>query len=434
MKITGKDSGFEVADRKGTRFYEDDQVVSVNLQTKEKFSAGVLSYVSRTCIIHVANDKGDEEIVIKDKLKPGEFDPHADLIERLSENYAQRAREALAAGVRLAGDNWWLDSGSLTVKNKHEETVTPQSDLARIDIFDGNVCIWTRDVNDPILKVSCNSKNAFVLELILGPVIAGNDIDDSGEGLGHVLFERKPSTATIIALFMLGVAALLAAPVLLVLAFTGREPELFLIGAGVAVVLSPVFFVGGYASKRRTFRCHARGVHSDGLLGARELYYTDVASFVYSLTRHYTNGAYTGTALNMKFTPRDSSLKPIEYNKHTKKIDSDLDLIRDHISRVIAVEMYEQLQQDKPAAWTANSIFKPEGIEYRPSGFFGRKDWKLLEYSKVHGFDIQQGTFHLWEKDVDKSVLQEATSAENFFPGYYLLLMLTAPEDEQPAE
>ncbi len=434
MQITDKDNGFEVEDRRGVRRYEDDQVVSVSLDTTEKHSAGVLKHVNRTFVIHVAGPQGDEEIAIKDKLKPGEYDPHADLIRRLSENYAARARQALDAGMKLSGKNWTLDSGSLTVLNGQQEDVSSMGDLARIDVFDGNVCVWRRGVNDPILKTPVSSKNAFVLELILGPIVEANDITDDGDGLGHVLFERKASFATIVMLVILGVGSMLVIPVMLVLAVTDREPVPFLIIAGIACALVPTFFISAYASSRRVFRCQSRGVFSDGLLGSRELRYTDVASFQYGVTRHYTNGVYTGTNLNMKFTPRDKSQKAISYSVHSKKLDTEFDMIRDHIARVIASEMWERLGRGDEAPWTDNAVFDPDGIKYRPSGFFGRKDWKKLEYKNIHGFDIMQGTFHLWEKGVEKSVLQETTAAENFFPGYYLICMMSSDNEGQAEE
>jgi len=432
MTITDTGNGFEVDDRKGHRVYADDQVVSVALQLQEKHSEGMLKFVNRTFRINVASGTVDEEILLKDKLMAGDADPHAALIKRLSENYAERARQALDAGMRLSGVNWSLDNAALTVGESPNAVVTPLSELTRCDIFDGSVGVWARGANDPVLKAKCESKNAFVLDLLLSPIIEQNGIEDDGEGLGHILFERKPSMATIVAMYFLGVAGIVAALVLLAIVLTGpREPVPLLIGAGIAAVLAPVFLIGGYSNSRTVFRCQSRGVYSESIFGQRELLYSEVGSFVYSLTRHYYNGVYTGTAVNMKFTPRDKMQKPVAYKTQSKNIDNDLDLIRDHVSQVIAHEMGQQLHNNQPAPWTANTVFHPEGIEYRPQGFFGRKDWTMLKYADMQGFNIDQGNFHLWEKGVKKSVIQESTSAENFFPGYYLLMMMTEDDDAE---
>jgi hypothetical protein len=176
------------------------------------------------------------------------------------------------------------------------------------------------------------------------------------------------------------------------------------------------------------------GVYQSGLRGEKSLRYADVASFSYGATRHYYNGAYTGTSLNMNFQPlAQVDCKPVKYSTTVKNADEALDDLRDHISRVIAGRMSNELAQDGSVRWTSNLTFHQNGIQYTPSGFIGRKEPVLLPWDQFQGVDIQDGVFHLFEKNKPKSVMQENVSQANFFPGYYLLALLCSDDAEETA-
>jgi hypothetical protein len=83
--------------------------------------------------------------------------------------------------------------------------------------------------------------------------------------------------------------------------------------------------------------------------------------------------------------------------------------------------MARQLGAKEPARWTPNLRFLPEGIEYRPAGFFGRKEPVVVPFCEIYSYQIHQGKFFLWARGQKKPVIREAMTKPNFFPGYYLL-------------
>ena len=124
----------------------------------------------------------------------------------------------------------------------------------------------------------------------------------------------------------------------------------------------------------------------------------------------------------------------ISYGVRSKGDDDDLDSLRDHVSRIVAARMFEQFQAGRPVVWTSNLEFTPEGIRYRPSGFLGRKESQLLPFAEYGDYDLKQGVFHLFARGRTKPIMTEQLGAENFYPGYFLLLMLLhQPAAEQVA-
>jgi hypothetical protein len=91
---------------------------------------------------------------------------------------------------------------------------------------------------------------------------------------------------------------------------------------------------------------------------------------------------------------------------------------------MIAVRMAQRLAAQEVVAWTPSLRFLPEGIEYRPTGFLGRKEPVVIPYPDIANWTVDQGAFCLWVKDRKKPVVREDTSRPNFFPGFYLLLSL----------
>jgi hypothetical protein len=183
--------------------------------------------------------------------------------------------------------------------------------------------------------------------------------------------------------------------------------------------------VGALHTHRMAFRCHEYGVHQSGLTGTRQLRYLEVASFSYAATRHFVNGSYTGTSFALSFDPvAERAGQRIAYRTQLPNSDDELDNLRDHISKVIAGRMARELNAGQPVAWTPNLRFVPEGLEFRPSGFFGRKEPFVLPYHEIANFELQQGVFHVWKRGGTKSVVQEPVSQPNFFPGFFLLLSM----------
>ena len=153
--------------------------------------------------------------------------------------------------------------------------------------------------------------------------------------------------------------------------------------------------------------------------------FADVGSFTYSATRHYHNGAYVGTFINLKFEPLpECDVRPIAYNTSVMGEDASLEELRDFISRAIAARMADRIAAGQPVKWTNNLTFLPNGLEYRRGGLLGRKAAEMLLYCDYHGYGLDHGTFSVYRKGAKKAVMTESASAPNFFPGFYLLQLL----------
>lgn len=413
--------GFTVRDQSGERTYEDEDIVSLDLDTRNVYNQGVFKGVDRTFRVKVSAEPLRFEM--HNRISIGEVDPLGWFVSRNINKYRDRANEALDAGIKLTGKAWSVSQAGIAAGNL--PAVIPFDELQAVGLFDGNVCVWRRGADEAVLRVPVRSENAFLLQLILAtriPERAEDPDDAQQEGLGRVLFERKGSRATRVVLWILAGLQIPLSLMALGIGLARREPIPILIGLGIALAAAAAIW-GIVVNRRWVFRCHQRGVFKRGALSETRLRYADVTSFSYSATRQYYNGVYIGTALNMVLTPGGNG-KSVKFSQTVQNADEDLDELRNHISRVLATRMLTQLAAGERVVWTRHLTLLPTGIEYRPSGFTGRKDPVLLPFEQLHAFDIQQGTFHLWEKGKEKSVMQESVGEANFFPGYYALSLV----------
>jgi hypothetical protein len=177
------------------------------------------------------------------------------------------------------------------------------------------------------------------------------------------------------------------------------------------------------------FRCHESGVSRRTRRATTTIRYRDVASYTYRATRHFVNGAYTGTTMSMEFLSRtELGRERIDWNASLQGMDEALEGLRDHISKVIAIRWLDELKAGKPVDWTSNLRLLPDGVEYRPSGFLGKKDWVKVEFGSLGGTSMEKGVFYLFVKETKGSVIGEPVSAPNFFPGYYVLMLVLSPK------
>jgi hypothetical protein len=67
---------------------------------------------------------------------------------------------------------------------------------------------------------------------------------------------------------------------------------------------------------------------------------------------------------------------------------------------------------------------------------FGRKDFEFLPFESYGGQNMEQGVFYLFSNLQPKPITNEQCSAENFYPGFVLLLQLchSAPVESPPPE
>ncbi len=432
MWVEDTGDGFVVTERSETRVLGDDDVTAISFTSKKLFANGVPSKMQRTCRLWVADER--HPIELKNKFKLVDPDPLANLLQRLMHRTQANLERILTEGGQIKSDAWRLDNEAFRTVVDRTKIVVPVTELTECGLFDGKMCVWRSGEDDAFARFTLDSPNTCLLPLLLTKHLeqASSQRDEGDEsGLGRVLFERRAKGTT---RFLLFAGAFVIGLVGLGLMFDPQMPTQVI--GGLVLLGSAGLGLSGFALKHSTFRCQQRGVQKAGLFGTRQLKYTEVASFTYSATRHYHNGAYVGTHINMKFQPlSDTDARPMAYNTTVNGEDAALEELRDFISRAIAARMADTVAAGQPLRWTNNLTFQPNGIEFRSGGLLGRKPPQVLLYSDYQGYGLDQGTFSLFRKGEKKAVMTETASAPNFFPGFYLLqLLLHAPDAEQALE
>ena len=425
--VTNRDDGFEVADRKGTRSYRDEQVSAVALESERKVSNGEISGYKRTFSVWIEAEP--EPIVMENTVKLNYNDPLADLINRLISSFAARMDSVVESGGAVAGEGWRLDRNSFIYGPPAQQEQVSLAAITAVEPFERSMCLWQQGRDDAFCRVPLKSRNAHLLPMLIGPRMKSPEerpAETSTTGLGRILFEKKPSAAWIPVCAIAGVVTIIVGIGLVAghIIQQPDEPVLLLVGLGL-VPVGIGCIVGAVALKYMNFRCHERGVYKASMLGDKMLPYKEVATFTYSAVRHYHNGAYVGTHLTMKFDPVPGSGSPsISYNTTVQATDDDLDELRDTISGMLAENMIQQLATNQVVPWTSNLTFHREGIQYRPAGWISRGEPQFMKYDDYGGYNLDQGVFYLYFKGQQKPITNEQTSAPNFFPGFFMLLRM----------
>jgi hypothetical protein len=366
-------------------------------------------------------------------LEADALDPLGDLLHRLNKKLIDRQQRTLDKGGTVSGDGWQLTRTTLTMGPPGREQQFPLTNVASVDVFDNHTCVWRVGEEQAAAKVRYEGRNNYALPALVAPLLPTRQaetkvVDETS--LGRILFERKQNV----------IAVVVSAIVFMVFTLIGIVAGFESIGLAIAALILIVVvavLAGFVALSMGRLKCHERGVQQTSAFGSRSLRYDQVERFTFSAIRQYVNGGYTGTTLNLAFDPLPSSgAKRIVYNTSVKGEDGDLDALRDHIARVIAARMSRDFAAGQTVEWTDSITFLPTGIQYVPSGMFGKKAPALIPFEEYGGFNMDQGVFYLFHKGKAKSVHSEKTSVVNFFPGFYLLLAILHSEngaEEQPA-
>jgi hypothetical protein len=430
--LTLHPDGIEIESRDGHRAIHDSQISAVALETKKNLANGELSSITRKFTIWIAEEPGP--IRMQNKIKTGKEDPLAGLIERLLTRLGAKLEGELARGGTASGDDWHLSRTALTVGRAPDDEQIPLSAVTAVEPSDGKMCIWRSGQDTAVARLPLSGRNVHLLPALVRPFLAApgaqTEFSTSTVSLGRVLFERRAQRSTVLAVSIAGLMMTVCGVALLI-SFWGQvnADEGLFVAAGVLLVLGPGLAAVGWWLAGTCFRCHERGVWKATPLAQKTLRYDEVGAFQYSAVRHYHNGAYIGTQLTMRFTPLPAQRRStIKVSTRIRGEDDDLDRLRDMISQRMAARMLEHFQTGQAVSWTANLQFLPDGIWYRPAGFVGRKQPQVLSYSDYGGHDLKDGTFYLFARGCKKAVTSESAAADNFFPGYCLLLVLLHAE------
>ncbi|MEK6236798.1 MAG: hypothetical protein N2C14_18990 [Planctomycetales bacterium] len=439
-------TGFRIMDGQGERDYQDNQIIAVSRASEGTFQGGV-SYGYRVRM-DLWTDQATEPIDLDYLVKNDEEDPFADWIVRMLTDLEERLEHKLQQGGTAEGDDWSMDAKSINARQGAFQVSVALDDVSEIGIFEGQISLWKKGEERAFAKISPASKNADMLRVLIGKRLNERDLEaaeareslakddgfdsfadrneearnqDDSEGMGRILFERK-SHGEMIGIIVLAVGGISVG----VVVFLNEAPGFgaLLMTAGVA------FGIGAAFIKPAVFRCHESGVFQGSTFGEKELRYKDVQSFSYSATRHFVNGAYTGTQVAMNFTALG---KDIRYNANVQNQDDDLDGLRDHVSTVIAGRMLQELGDGGSPRWTSGLRFTPQGIEYRSSGWIKQGGPQTLPYEEIGGVDVNEGMFFLFNS-ANAVVAKEEASADNFFPGFIALMNLLGSDESEESE
>jgi hypothetical protein len=420
--------GFLVRDRRGERTFDDDQVICASLSSRANYTNGMLQSTTRTFDVWVEGEAGAERVKMVSRLPVGTPDPLSFLIDRVQQHLYERAGAALEAGQAFDGEGWTLHATELVVNARRNVQQVRFEALAAADIFDNHLCIWKHGLDAPVLRIPMHSANTHVLLRLLRERITPRSEGaepHSGDGLGRVLFERKPERGMTGLMYLSPFAALLVLAVAAVLDALQIVRDAWWVAAAVCTGIALIWVIS--LTHSIAFRVHEHGVLRKWLFGTQQLQYADVDAFTYSAVRQYVKGVYSGTNFTLTFASfADGKLKKLTYSRNLRNADAELDQLRDTISERIANRMAAQFALGRAVMWTDGLRFLPEGLEYRAAGFFGRKAPVLFPYSQIAGFDANQGTYWLWVHGRKKPVVKENMALPNFYPGFLFLPRLLA--------
>jgi hypothetical protein len=430
------DDGFKVIDSRGERTYRDDQVHSLAYALQDRYSNGELKGFIRRCKLWALGEA--EPIGMENRFASGQADPLLPLLTRLMHMLEEGFGSALEHGHALQGDGWKLtqneltfrrgkdDQNELTFRRGKDDEILRIEEIAAVEVRDGKMGVWQKGRDTPCVQFPHDGRNVWLMQLLIIPRLKLESPEGGdASGLGRILFERRSGWATVVGVSLIGIAGVVAGFVLLFM----DGIVLPIVGA-VLLLLSPLAWAAAYGCSKGRFRVHERGVYQKNLRGENRLMYPEVASFSYSTTRNFHNGAYVGTDLYLRFDPISGCKSgPIYFATQVKNQDADLEELRDFVAGVIAERMQQQLASGEIVRWTENLAFRPDGIAYTPAGFFGRKETALLTHENYGGWNMNQGVFYLFQTGQKNAVMSEQVSAANFYPGFFLLLSLY----QQPA-
>lgn len=412
--------GFRIMDRSGDGQFTDDQVLSMATSRKNRYSEGGLQSIRRRVRLWLATDDPRwQELVLMNEFKVGGIEPLRGLVDRLERQLLERARDDLASGRPVLGECWSWEQKTVSVHTPKETRTCTLDELAAIDHVGDDICLWRQGQEEVFARVPRASAHAVVLHRLVAEHLAQRPARASAgdeTGLGHLMFERGGTRAG-------GLLLLLLAFILLVVGggvlFTNLAKPLvgilILAGSALAVLLGLVFW-------RWRFRCHRHGVYLSSLFGERRLLDIQVGSITYRLVRNYYHGAYISTTCTFLVEPLpEVGGKSIRYSVSKSTPDEELERLCERVGRTITDRMRVQLAAGQRVLWTKSLAFVGQGLEYRPSTWFGRKDPVVIKFENIASYKIDQGKFLLWEQGKKKQSIKVETGAANFFPGYYLL-------------
>ncbi len=203
-----------------------------------------------------------------------------------------------------------------------------------------------------------------------------------------------------------------------------------LVGAGAAA-----WAYGAYVTTVHgltTVSVYENGVTQRGPGGDVRMLYVDVASFVYELTRHYTNFAYGGTTVEFAVVSASGVRIHLEADYQERRestgrlfestlVSADcLDELRQRISVILANRFLAELSSGGHVALGRDLEFSLSGL----TPLTGARKGHLVRWDALERVHIDKGILRIFETGHRRAISTVVLSSENAWPFYVVLLTL----------
>jgi hypothetical protein len=382
----------------------------VTIAQKEQLNNGVRVGLKRSVVLRSSSAQ-----VAFDALT---FDNTPDVVgaalSALARGAAQAAEMRVATGGGLRGAGWSLDGKGLRAGRRPP---APLAEVSGVGIHQQSVTVWRGEESEAFLTVPAGSPNARVLHALIARRLEGQP-ERPTRGMGRLLFQKAQSLITAGAIALLGSLTLVAG------LMAGEDEVKVICG-----ILGLVMIVGAAVAGRRRFQAFEMGLVRRTLFRERTVLYADVERLTYVATRHYYNGAYTGTSLSITCGTAHGRLT---FTTRVHGQENDLEGLRDHMARIVARKLHGRLQQEAEVPWCDGVKISRAGLRFRRRKMIGRGEEVFRPWSELR-FSIQEGFLHLFEPDQKTSTASFPCAAENFYPGLVLFETLPAEAAAHPA-
>jgi hypothetical protein len=424
----------------------DEDVTGLAWGLRHDFSTGVhrsSSHAGRIVFTDRDGRRGEAPFIYKIPNWGDELGP---LLRRLLNRLIEQADEGLNEGRDLTGDGWALSSEGLRLGDGDAAEAIPFDEMTSTATVDGRVSVWVRGEAEATARVPVGSLNAQVLAQLLRWHIREQGAKENEQelegGLGRIIFQRNKglTRGAYIALIGIGIFLILGAATILglglVLSDKGDDMAAAALIAAIPGLIGVAFVVGAGVGRVNIFRAHVLGLSRITWQGRKVLRYEDIGEFTWSATRVYVNGAYTGTRMVVRATPRPGvAAEPIVYRTNVKGNDAELDNLRDYVAQVVGERLKKDVEAGRRVRWTDRLTFTVDGVEYQPSALFGSRDAELIVYDEVKGYDFDAGVLRVFAGS-DRPRFTVSVATPNFFPGLHVLLGMVkrerGPRHEEP--
>lgn len=192
----------------------------------------------------------------------------------------------------------------------------------------------------------------------------------------------------------------------------------------------PSFIIGAVMLGAAAYECfkilysydfYEQGLIRKGPRGTDEFAYDAVERFSYNLVRHYHNGVYTGTLMNLKLWMDDG--RKFSYGgKHKERRrgffkrrfegEDEMDIVREAIEIHVAERVEKALQQTGEFEWCNAASVSRAGVTPR----VGKRKGTLVAWNELNEVWTKNGHLHLAAVGDKKSFVSIPSAGLNFFP------------------